>query len=416
MADGGRRSESDGAARSSAPDLPHVVVARSPARSAAKRRHPIIGGLLALRWLLLVPAVVLTGGLVGLYFQPPGLQVVMRFLDLQPGGGTTTPIAVPAPPPAAAAVPAPRVVVGLGKLVPAGEVVTVAPPFGAGDARIASLAVREGDRVAAGDVLAVLDNEPQLQAAVRAAEANVAGREAALAQTRSAIQASREEAAASLTRAAASAENAERELDRAASLRERGIITVSDFEQKRTVRDEAVGELERARATLSRYGDGDIDDQHDVVVAARNLDTARADLARATADLAKATVHAPMDATVLTIHVRPGEKPGQDGIMNLGDLETMTAEVEIYQTQIGAVTIGDPVEITAEALNRPLAGTVDAIALEVGRQTLIDATPAANTDARVVKVTVRLDPDSSALARRFTNLEVLARILVGDEP
>jgi HlyD family secretion protein len=99
--------------------------------------------------------------------------------------------------------------------------------------------------------------------------------------------------------------------------------------------------------------------------------------------------------------------------MNLGDLSRMTAELEVYQTQIGQVAVGDAVSVTAEALPRPLSGAVTRIGLEVGRQTLTDASPAANTDARVVKVYVRLDAESAAVAQRYTNLQVLGRIAVG---
>jgi HlyD family secretion protein len=102
--------------------------------------------------------------------------------------------------------------------------------------------------------------------------------------------------------------------------------------------------------------------------------------------------------------------------MNLGDLTRMTAELEVYQTQVGRVDVGDAVTVTADALPRPLTGVVTRIGLEVGRQTLTDASPAANTDARVVKVYVRLDPDSSRAARRFTNLQVRGRIAVEAEP
>jgi HlyD family secretion protein len=86
--------------------------------------------------------------------------------------------------------------------------------------------------------------------------------------------------------------------------------------------------------------------------------------------------------------------------------------MEVYQAQIGLVVVGAPVEITAEALGQPLHGAVRRIGLEVGRQTLIDAGPAAVTDARVIKVTVALDAASSAQARRFSNLQVIARIAV----
>ena len=73
-------------------------------------------------------------------------------------------------------------------------------------------------------------------------------------------------------------------------------------------------------------------------------------------------------------------------------------------------------EVTAEALPQRLKGSVIRIGLEVGRQTVVDANPAANTDARVVKVTVALAPDSSSLAQRFTNLQVTARITSGRHP
>jgi HlyD family secretion protein len=367
-------------------------------------------------------ALVATGGVVGLYFQPPGLQKLMGLLQLQPGGGTLSPIAVPVGPragrsqPSATATSAPRVVAGLGKLLPEGEVVIVAPPFGAGDARIAQLNAREGDHVEEGTVLAVLDSERPLQAAVESARALVAAREAALAQVKGSVEASREEARASLARAETALQSAAREFERVETLRQRGYAAEQAYEQRRTARDEAARDVERFRATLSRYSSGDANTQADVLVAARNVDAAKADLARALADLEKAFVRAPMTGTVLTIHVRPGEKPGSLGIINIGNLDRMTAEVEVYQTQIGRVDVGDPVEITAEALARPLKGTVTRIGLEVGRQSLIDANPAANTDARVVKVTVTLHPDSSRLAQRFTNLQVTARIAARSEP
>jgi HlyD family secretion protein len=94
----------------------------------------------------------------------------------------------------------------------------------------------------------------------------------------------------------------------------------------------------------------------------------------------------------------------------------MTVEVEVYQAQVGRVSVGDRVEVTAEALPQRLRGSVTRIGLEVGRQTVVDANPAANTDARVVKVTVALDPDSTGLAQRFTNLQVTARITSEGEP
>jgi HlyD family secretion protein len=374
------------------------------------------------RFIPLIMALVATGGVIGLYFQPPGLRKLMEVLQLQPGGGTSSPIAVPVglPPTratnAAPIVSAPRLVAGLGKLLPEGEVVVVAPPFGAGDARLATLHVKEGERVEQGVLLATLDSERPFQAAVESARALVASREAALAQVKASVEASREEARASLARAGTALQSATREFERVETLRQRGYAAEQAYDQRRTARDEAAREVERVRATLSRYGSGPLESQTDVLVAARNVDAAKADLARAVADLEKASVRAPTTGTVLTVHVRPGEKPGSLGILNLGNLERMIAEVEVYQTQIGRVAVGDTVDLTAEALPRPLKGSVTRIGLEVGRQTLMDASPAANTDARVVKVTVSLDPDSSSIAQRFTNLQTTARIATRSNP
>ena len=59
---------------------------------------------------------------------------------------------------------------------------------------------------------------------------------------------------------------------------------------------------------------------------------------------------------------------------------------------------------------RLVKGMVDAIGLTVGRQGLISDDAAENKDARVIRVLVALDPASSPLAARYTNLEVVARI------
>ncbi len=395
-------------------DLPLEAVDRT--MDGGTDEKPSLGT--QLRRFRLIPVLMICvafGGIVGLYFQPPGLQLAMRTLGLEPGAGTSSPIAVPLNHTVIAeidptATPGPDRVIGLGALVPDGDVATIAPPFGSGDARIAKLLVDEGANVSAGDTLATLDNEAPYKAALQAAEANVALRAANLEQTRASIRASLDEARASLGNAEAAARNARKDYERARSLIERGTISQAVLDQRQATSDQAARMVEQARATLSRYDAGDIDTQVDVVVAARSFDAAKAELAQAQKDLEKAYVRAPLTGTVLKIHVRPGEKPGAEGVMNIGNIERMTAEVEIYQTQIGDVTIGDTVDITANALPSSLQGEVSQIGLEVERQTLIDDDPAANTDARIVEVTVMLDEASSNIAARYTNLQVVATI------
>lgn len=124
-------------------------------------------------------------------------------------------------------------------------------------------------------------------------------------------------------------------------------------------------------------------------------------------------MRAPEAGTVLGINARVGERPAASGIIDLGDTTQMTVEAEVYQTMIGRVSIGDPVVVSAEALQEDLSGIVSAIGLEIGRQSITSSDPAANTDARVVDVIISLDDASSALAQRFTNLEAVVRIDAG---
>ena len=104
-------------------------------------------------------------------------------------------------------------VFALGRIIPEGDVIQIAAPFGASDARVDRLEVTVGDRVEEGQVLAILDNAEQLRLALDAAVAELDVKKMVLAQTEDAVRASRDEAAASLERAKATATAAEADRD-----------------------------------------------------------------------------------------------------------------------------------------------------------------------------------------------------------
>lgn len=363
----------------------------------------------------LIMVLLFTGGVLGMYFQPPGLRAFFARTGLLPGGGSDTPIAVSPDAArnaedAARRAASQRDVIGLGRLLPRGDIITLAPPFGAGDARLDELHVRVGDRVAEGELVALLDNRSQLQGMVDTARATVAVREATLEQTESSVTTSRSETSASLRRATATADDARKEVLRLEDLVAKGVAPSAELDRARTALTQAEEDVRRTKATLSRYQGREQGTQADVLVATKNVESARAELARAERELRKSEVRAPAAGTVLDIAVRPGEKPGPGGLMKIGNLDEMIVEVEIFQTEIGKVEVGVPVEVVAEALPERLHGSVERIGLEVGRQSMISTDPAASTDARVVKVYVALDAASSELAQTFSNLEVVARI------
>jgi HlyD family secretion protein len=313
------------------------------------------------------------------------------------------------PPPEPAAIGSPDIV-ALGRLLPRSRILAIAPPAGAGDARIAELPISEGSRVAAGEVLAVLDSAPVLRAALAAAEAEVAARHAALDQTRISVAAARQEARAALARAEAALPILRRDRDRATDLQARGAATQQTLDQRRLAYDQAVQEAARAAAQLQRQDAPDPEAQVDVLLARRTLDAALAARDRAAAELDRATVRAPAAGTVLTLHARPGERPGAAGILSFGTLDEMIAEIEVHEDQTARLRPGAHVTLDAPALAEPLRGRLATVGREVLRQTLTDPSPAAATDARVLRAVVALDAASTEVAARLVNLQVTARI------
>ena len=225
-----------------------------------------------------------------------------------------------------------------------------------------------------------------------------------------AVQNSRDEAQAALDQLLSAAAEADADLARAKSLFDRGVTTRATLDTLTAAAQQAASAVTKAEATLARYAAVAVEEQPDVIVAARNLDAVQADLTRARRDLARADVLAPITGTVLDIHATPGQRPPAEGIMEMGNTDQMMAEVEIYQDRIVQVQPGQPVELVSTALGQTFQGKVAFIGLTVGRQGLVSDDTAANTDARVIRVMVELDAASSVIASRFTNLEVIARI------
>jgi HlyD family secretion protein len=136
------------------------------------------------------------------------------------------------------------------------------------------------------------------------------------------------------------------------------------------------------------------DDSPECIVLDRQVELARA-------DLASAEVRAPVTGRVLTVSIHPGEvSPGP--LLTLGDIRTMVARAEVFQTNVLDVAVGDPAEVFI--LGRTVAGEVTRVGATVARNTINSLDPADLADRRVIDVVVRLaDP---ALAARLVNMQV----------
>ncbi len=202
------------------------------------------------------------------------------------------------------------IVTALGRLEPKGEVIKLSAPTSAEGSRVEHILVEEGDRVKAGQVIAILDSENRLQAAlaeaqerVRVTQANlmqvkagakegeIAAQRATVAriktETTSQITAQNAVVAridterqnaiaaqqATITRLESELANAQIEYQRYQTLYQEGAISASIIDSKRLTLERSQQQLKEAQANLARISLGQ----------AQQIKEAQANLARISA-------------------------------------------------------------------------------------------------------------------------------------
>ncbi len=317
---------------------------------------------------------------------------------------------LPAPPPepAPARIPRPPSVVGLGWIEPASTILRIAAPGNPDASRIATLAVEEGTQVTPGHLLATLDNAARAAAQVALAEAQVALRQHHLARQVADHAQALATRTAALARAQSAMHFAEAEHTRQRTLVATNAASRAAYDRAAHELAVAAATLQETKAALARTQEAPHGTPLDIAVATAELHASQADLAVTQAALEQAHIRAPIAGTVLALRTRPGERIGTEGLLDLGDTTRMRAVVEVYQTDIARIRPGQKVALRADALDPPIAGTVERIGHAIRRQTVINADPATATDARVVEVQVALPPEDSARVARLSRLQVTA--------
>ncbi|MEO1083616.1 MAG: hypothetical protein AAFY88_05190, partial [Acidobacteriota bacterium] len=227
----------------------------------------------------------------------------------------------------------PPYVHALGRLEPTGTVLTVGIPAGNDASCVAELRVREGQPVEASQVLALMDSFPVKAAKLLEAEARVAVAEARLRQSEaSAKEAELDAARAEVKGLSHRIEAVRRTYRRLATLQLEGVVAAEDAEDAGSTVAETKQEHRRALARLAG-----LEQVRSVDIDLRRAEVAVAEAAASTAraDLDAAQVRAPRAGTVLRIHSRPGELPGSDGLLELGDLSQLQAVAEVFEGDIG---------------------------------------------------------------------------------
>ena len=252
-------------------------------------------------------------------------------------------------------------VTALGRWVPAGNVRRLAAPSGSMGMmpRVAALEVEEGDRVQAGQLLASFDNRVDALADQAVAEATLTS----LVQRRRILQA---------------------DLARYRGLQVAGAVTTEGVEQRQLRLLEVEQELVKARAERQRQA----------------------------VKLPFTELRAPFAGTVLQIHARSGERPGDKGVLELGRSDQMEAVVEVYESDINRVRVGQAVSMRSEngGFDGSLRGRVIRIEPSVRQRQVLSTDPSADTDARIVEVRVKLFAPDAARVQNLSGLKLIAKL------
>ena len=311
------------------------------------------------KWVLILIALVVIGGAAAAYFSQRGDEGVtvsaesIYKRDLE------------------------AIVSASGKIEPKKTVNISAQSMG----RVTRLAVNEGDRVRAGQFLLQID-PIAAQSAVRRDEAAVAGARTGLEQARVQLQS-----------AQASLDLARQALKRQQELWEGGLTTRENLERAQAEVDVRESDL-RAREQEIRTRQEQIRQQ-------------QAGLTQSQHSLAQSRFDAPFDGIVTRRNVEEGENVVVGTMNNAGtvlltiaDMSVIEAEVEVDETDIPLVRIGQPAKVTIDAIDGKLfAGHVSEIGNSPIQTTGQAAGPRTATNFKVV---ITLDGEIPEVRPGFT--------------
>ena len=270
--------------------------------------------------------------------------------------------------------------------------------------QLTDILVKEGDHVRKGQLLARID-EAQSEADVNAQKAALSSAEADSSASEAGVKAGEDNVAAleaTVVRTRSDLERYQKDFQRGESLFKDGLIPRSDFEQRQAAYesqkasvDEAMSRVVQAKTQLAQL-------KAQLAGAQKKIAQTQAGLVRVDDILKKHNAVAPIDGLVTYLPVRVGETvvPGVQNsaastIMTIADMSIVTAEVKVDETDIVNVKLGQPAEITVDAIpNKTFTGHV----IEIGNTAILRSTGMAastsNTssqEAKDFKVVVAMD-------------------------
>lgn len=246
--------------------------------------------------------------------------------------------------------------------------------------RVTRLAVNEGDRVKAGQFLLQID-AVNAEAAVRRDEAALAGASTSLEQSKVMLQSAR-----------ASLESARQALKRQRELNAAGLTTKETLERAET-------DVEVRESDLKAR-------EQEIKNRETQLNQQQAGLASSRHTLSQVRFEAPFDGIVTRRNIEEGENVMVGTMNNAGtvlltvaDMSVIEAEVEVDETDIPLVQLGQPATITIDAIpDKEFKGKVT----EIGNSPIQTTGTGTTRTATNFKVTITIEGQIPEVRPGFT--------------
>jgi ABC exporter DevB family membrane fusion protein len=297
---------------------------------------------------------------------------------------------------AAAQPKSPSLIAGPGRVEPISEDIQLGSEL---SGKLKSVKVEEGEDVRKGQVLAVLENA-DYRAQVLSAEADVRANDATLRKVLNGARSQeRSEALASVNAARAVMGNARAEMERRQRLFEQaGVISKEELDRYIRAYDVA---REQYQESVQRHSL--IDDrarEEDIALAQADLQLSRARLEDAKAKYDKTLIKSPIDGLVLRKHHRAGESVSNsstvpDPILTVGDTKVLRVRVDIDETDVNRVRVGQKAYVTADAFgDQRFWGHVVRVGNQLGPKNVRTDQPTEKVDKKILETLIELDKAS----------------------
>jgi HlyD family secretion protein len=260
--------------------------------------------------------------------------------------------------------------------------------------RVTRLAVQEGERVKAGQFLLEIDPR-SLEGQVQRGEAGVAAAQSGLAQARVGVDQGR----ANLESSQAGLELAQQNLKRQQDLWKDGLTT-------REALDRAENEVTMREAEIKAREQDIRAREQEIKTREQQIRQEQASLATTKYDLNQVIIVSPMDGIVTRRNIEEGEtavvgtmnNPGTV-LLEIADMSLIEAEVEVDETDIPTVALGQEAKITIDAVpDRTFKGHVT----EIGNSPIQAAQNTGQRQATAFRVVITLDEEVPDVRPGFT--------------